>query len=501
MPRGPVNLRRGLAEGELSQRYRRLRDEYVDDGQVDGYDGYFEAYVPYDDYWNPWNQTSPLDFALEKLWHGLSEILLRTRIEIPHTRAAATAELRPREADALVDALHAHVRQLGESELRPSIEQQLDVPRAQLRDAAAREPLLLGWIARHRGPTLMALLLSPFWVRSPESWTPPAGAADDDAVLLRSLLEHLFTRFPVPPVLFVPWTTTAAPSLKWATWLVLIGGGASLRRAAPRFGWRISAGLVHHLHTAPQGLQPIEAIVWAEIAQRGGTPIELARLRRHRAYIFDSTVTTADGAVADGDGDGDGDGRERPDQYRAFWTATVDWLVRHRDALTDEGCEPILDWAMHRFTEDLARDTPAHLRFAWSGRTPAAAGEQAEVYAVEIRRSPYGYIDHLAWALRGWNWQLVEGEHEWTIRELGTSRELAVESFSMHHCVGSYAHRCAAGTSAIFSARLDDARVFTVEIEPATRRVVQARGIANRTCTESELALVERWLYETKPAR
>lgn len=499
MPRGPVNLRRGLAEGELSQRYRRLRDEHVDDDPFDPRDNSHAAWdfqdeVRYDDYWNPWNQTSPLDFALEKLWHGLSDVLLRTRIEIPQVRAVDPVELRPHDADALVEALHARVQHLCEPEIRPSIEQELDGPRAQLRDAVAGEPRLLGWIARHRGPALMALLLSPFWVRSPASWRPPAGAIDDDAALTRSLLEHLFARFPVPPALFVPWTGMEPPSLKWATWLVLIGGGASLRRAAPRFGWRISARLVHHLHTAPEGLQPIQAILWAEIVQRGGTTIELARLRRHRAYIFDSTVAAV-GMVAEDDGDA----RGRPAHYRAFWIAAIDWLVRHRDALTDEDSERILDWAMHRFTEDLARDTPAQLRFTWSGRTPAAAGELAAAYAREIRRSPYGDLLPVAWARRGWDWTLVEGEHEWTIRELGTSRELAAESLSMHHCVGSYAHRCIAGLSAIFSARLDGVRAFTIEIEPATRRVVQARGLANRTCTDIELALVARWLDATKP--
>ncbi|MEO8703849.1 MAG: PcfJ domain-containing protein [Kofleriaceae bacterium] len=493
MARGPVNLRRGLREGELPRRYWRLRGEHVVDDEDDLYLGDSED-VSYDDYWNPWNQTTPLDFALEKLWHGLSEIALSGRIQIPRRRPATVAELRASDADALVDALYAHVQQLVDSEPQHSIERQFEAPRAELRDAVVREPRLLGWIGRHRGPTLMMLLLSPFWVRSLDGWVPPAGSVDDDDALSRSLLEHLFARFPIPPTLFTPWLTMTAPSLKWAAWLVLIGGGASMRRAAPRFGWRISTGLVHHLHDAPERLQPIEAIVWAELAQRGGAAVDFARLRRHAAFIFDTTITRSEGAIALDEE------HERPVQYRAFWIATVDWLVRHRDTLTDESCQPILSWAMHRFTEDLARGTPANLCFTWSGRTPTAAHEQAEAYAREIQASRYGYLQHLAWPLRGWDWRLAEGAHEWTIRELASSRELAAESAAMHHCVGSYTHRCVAGISAIFSARLDGDRVFTIELEPGTRRVVQARGVANRACTETELALVARWLDTTKPS-
>jgi hypothetical protein len=494
MPRGPVNLRRGLREGELPRRYWRLLDEQgvddVDSHWEEGFDEREPAY--YDDYWNPWNETSPLDFALEKLWHGLSEIAVGARIQLPPRRAPVIAELRAREADALVGAVHAYVQQLVESEQQLSIEVQLEAPRAELRDAVVRESVLLGWIARHRGPTLMLLLLSPFWVRSLDGWVPPSDAVDDDDAVGRSLLEHLFVQFPVPATLFAPWTTMTAPSLKWATWLVLLGGGASLRRAAPRFGWHISSGLLHHLHDAPERLQPIEAIVWAELAQRGGTAVEFARLRRHAAFIIDTTGGSADAIALDEE-------HERPARYRAFWIATVDWLVRHRDALTDEICRPVLDWAMHRFTEDLARGTPANLCFTWSGRTPAAAHEQAETYAREILGSRYGYIEHLTWSLRGWDWTVVDGAHEWTISELTSSRELAAESAAMHHCVGSYAHRCAAGTSAIFSARRDGERMFTIELEPATRRVVQARGVANRACTESELAVVARWLEAMKP--
>ena len=484
MVRGHVNLRRGLREGELTTHYRRTRDSPdADHRGLDSYDDDWWEYdrddqdIEYDTYWNPWRQTSPADFEIEKLWHGLAPIA-----------ESAHSPVRPRDVapqgDVLVDALVEHVKRITSIDWQLAIARKLDAPRAELRDAVTREPALMAWIARHRGPSLMLLLLSPFWVRPLDGWIAPG---DDDTVIGRSLLEHLFARYPIPAPLFVTWTEMASPGLKWATWLVIIGGGGSLRRAASRFGWQVSAKLVHHLFDAPAGLEPIEAIMWAELAQRGGTEVELRRLRRHQAFVIDTTsLTPAENAELD-----------RGARYRELWIATVDWMVRHREALTDETCQTILDWAMHRFTEDLARGTPAHECFSWSGRSPAAAHEAATRYAEQLS-AKHGYVDHIAWSPRGWDWS--DAQNEWAIRELCSARELAVESAAMIHCVAGYSNRCASGSAAIFSARWKKERAFTVELEPSTRRVVQARGVRNRECSVSELAVVERWLREIEDA-
>ncbi|MFN0247009.1 MAG: PcfJ domain-containing protein [Kofleriaceae bacterium] len=472
MPRGHVNLRRGLRDGELSTRYRRLRDspEMAERDHNDWYDDDPDDQgIEYDTFWNPWRQTSPADFEIEKLWKGLAQIVESARTDVRLRDAA--------EGEKLVAALAEHVQRITSIDWQLAVAQQLDAPRAELRAAVMREPALLAWIARHRGPTLMLLLLSPFWVRSLDGWVAPS---DDDAVLGRSLLEHLFARYPIPAPLFVPWTEMASPGLKWATWLVILGGGASLRRAASRFGWQVSAKLGHHLFDAPAGLEPIEAIMWAELVQRGGTEVELRRLRRHQAFVFDTTNATP--------------GSDRAARYREFWIATVDWMVRHRDVLTDDTCQTILDWGMHRFTEDLARGTPAHECFSWSGRSPVAAHEAAALYAQQVS-AMYGYVEHVLWSSHGWDWS--DAKSEWSILELCSARELAAESAAMIHCVAGYSNRCASAASAIFSARFKKERAFTIELEPSTRRVVQARGTRNRECTAAEMAVVERWLHET----
>ena len=54
---------------------------------------------------------------------------------------------------------------------------------------------------------------------------------------------------------------------------------------------------------------------------------------------------------------------------------------------------------------------------------------------------PYG---DLTWTAHGLDWERREGEAiTWTVRELTSSKALGEESRTMHHCVASYAHRCA----------------------------------------------------------
>lgn len=126
------------------------------------------------------------------------------------------------------------------------------------------------WFHHHRGPGLMLLVLAPFWIRPLDAWTPPS---ESDRIT-DSLIEHVLVRYPVPEAFYRPWRTIHLPSLKWVSWLLLIGQGASLHRAAARFGWRISSKLHPHLLAAPVRLEPVEAVIWAEIMRLGGSQLD-----------------------------------------------------------------------------------------------------------------------------------------------------------------------------------------------------------------------------------
>ena len=63
----------------------------------------------------------------------------------------------------------------------------------------------------------------------------------------------------------------------------------------------------------------------------------------------------------------------------------------------------------------------------------------------------------------------------------------------MRHCVRLYDWKCDRGQAAIFQLSDNSHPMLTVEIHPPSRRIVQARGLYNRTPTHTERAILKRW--------
>jgi hypothetical protein len=80
--------------------------------------------------------------------------------------------------------------------------------------------------------------------------------------------------------------------------------------------------------------------------------------------------------------------------------------------------------------------------------------------------------------------------------QLRTAADLMAETRAMHHCVASYAGKCIAGTSSIWSLRRraggKTERLLTIELD-RHYRAIQIRGFANRTARTDERKLLERW--------
>jgi hypothetical protein len=85
----------------------------------------------------------------------------------------------------------------------------------------------------------------------------------------------------------------------------------------------------------------------------------------------------------------------------------------------------------------------------------------------------------------------------WTIRELLDSDELAAEGRVMDHCVATYTAYCAKRTSTIWSVGIEGSdgreRVATVEVDPASREVVQAKAKSNEEPDPSCLVMLRQW--------
>lgn len=77
--------------------------------------------------------------------------------------------------------------------------------------------------------------------------------------------------------------------------------------------------------------------------------------------------------------------------------------------------------------------------------------------------------------------------------EITSAKGLVAEGRALKHCVGSYANRCANGHSRILSLKINGERCITVEVNPRTRTVVQAKGKYNRDTKNHEFKFMTAW--------
>lgn len=500
-----INRHRALPRDALRRKYRRARETAPDE----------EYYVPesdgpwydddYDDFWDPQRCRTADDHVIfDVLEQALGFVHERPKL------GDLLAERAPREEDApthesiarrsppdLEEALFAHVgRIVARARFQSfAFAEEIDAELARVNGGRRGVVESFARFGETRfgltAPIVMALLFTPFWVRPLASFRAPEG---DKAAVTTALVEHLFQIYPVPRALHTPWLAAGLPSLKWVCWLILLGQGGNLHRAARLFGWRIPKRFTHIFTTAPADLTAVEACMWFEVARLGGSRADLDRLRQNPAYVIDPTEGPV--SVIGPQLERAPEEAARIERAREFWHDTVAWIVRWREELTDASASAILEWAMHLHAESNRWMAAPSAGFSWRGRTPASAHEAAIDY-LRIRDTPHA---DLVWRARGLEWQ-SDADEAWTIRELTSSKALAEESRAMHHCVASYAYRCARGLAAIFSLCAGGVRRITIELDPFTHRVVQARGVCNRATTHEEQTMISRWLTATSPER
>ena len=98
------------------------------------------------------------------------------------------------------------------------------------------------------------------------------------------------------------------------------------------------------------------------------------------------------------------------------------------------------------------------------------------------------------WNTYGWEWGIMKNGKRWTFIELTSSAALFEEGMTMEHCVASYDESCSLKEAAIISLRLNKKRCLTIEIEPASRTLVQVSGFENRPASRGEMDVIKQWL-------
>ncbi len=296
-------------------------------------------------------------------------------------------------------------------------------------------------------------------MRDPMAWQ---GATGHPLHVAASLTGHLFAAYPTPKFLAAAWFGNDELHRRWA---VALGQGQSVRSLV--LPLPLTRRMQHLFLQTPDHVPITHGLRRAEVIGLGGSAGLVEQLLATRLVEhFDD-----------------------PER----WRVALQWLVNCGDSVELLHVRPLIDF-LH------ANITMLDLR----GRTFASVMRLVQAWHGALGRAR---AHHSTWASSNLPGLVVPvaptverpRPAQWLMTELLDDQQLAHESAVMRHCVASYAWRCQAGRSSIWSLRhrwLDDfstRSVLTVEVHLKSKTVVQVRGKANASPAAWSMQLVRRW--------
>jgi hypothetical protein len=317
------------------------------------------------------------------------------------------------------------------------------------------------------------------WIRPVEDWEPAGGNLRPQ---FASLAGHLLAAYPVPTFMTSVWLKgRTAEARRQQGWYAHIGAGRNIRHAGLPLGY--TKRMAHHFLQAPDHFTVEAALRWGQVRGLGG-PKPLAR----------AVAATRLG---------------RSFEDEDFWSTVVRFLVNH-PGLDPTQIGPIVDYLHHqRFMPqdvlveegELTGLGPPQPNLSMKGRTARSLLRQVGEWHERLKQSRD--VATLSWEpSRIGAFRHVERDADaelrcWTIRELTSGEQLRREGAAMRHCAASYAGSCARRSTSIWSMRFEDGgrrfRVMTIEVDPATRTIRQARRRGNAPPNDKALGVLRRW--------
>jgi hypothetical protein len=154
-------------------------------------------------------------------------------------------------------------------------------------------------------------------------------------------------------------------------------------------------------------------------------------------------------------------------------------------------------WRYNRFGEE-EKVIPSEPDFNLKGKTWDSLWRKALEWFVEADFAPKSVQKWEQFRLKN-KYVRTETRGDFVFEQLLSQKELIKEGKQMNHCVGSYSRRCLINNSAIFSMQniLENKKTLvTVEINPQTRELIQARRRFNNYPSTLEQEIISEWLKQ-----
>lgn len=315
--------------------------------------------------------------------------------------------------------------------------------------------------------------LSASFIRPPSDWEPRGKGRE---TLFRSLAEHLYSKYPMPPFLWSVFFEPEAHVRRVLIHLVTsLAAGNSFIEEVKTGGFPVplTRKMCHEVLRSPADMRFLEAVRRVQVRTAGGDD-----------RLWKAWIRTRPGQLLGSEAD------------ETFWASVIHWLAQN-PMLDRAQVGPMTDYIQFRRREDPSfsmKGRSANALFdammAWHGELQRAKASAGQVFA------PSGFqgaeFDHTRESAKGG--LLIE---IWRIREILTGKDLAREGSANKHCVYSYARSIETGGTSIWSMTREDNsgnwHALTIEVRNPTKSIVQARGIFNRPSTGPEGNVLVRW--------
>jgi hypothetical protein len=331
------------------------------------------------------------------------------------------------------------------------------------------------------------------WRRQPEQWKPPVDLQAEE--YFQNLLRHLFAEWPVPAFFDSVWYLPGNLIRRERHWYLHVAKGGSLRTAEDMPA-AITRKAIHHAMIAPSRLGFHQALRWGQLKALGAAD-ELI------AAVLASPISS-------------GFGHEEI-RHRLLGKLSADPSFDPRDfgVIADVILELLAHGHLNRaklLIDQPLRALRRHCYRRWQDLLGFAESQRIRFRNRDLTspglRAELRHIAHAVWRpmadVQPFEIKRSiarEAPSRWTIVERRSHAQLAFDGRILRHCVGSYWRRCAAERSSIFALRQhlwveNTERSFpriTIEVNRATRRIVQARGRWNRSLAPFERRIIAEW--------
>jgi len=320
-----------------------------------------------------------------------------------------------------------------------------------------------------------------WWIRDYKDWNP---RSKNPMKQLSSLIRFLLTDYDIP--LFADKAWFIKPLLRSKTleyhddittnlkWYLGLCQGQNIR-TMNKLPIPLTKKQAHHFCKAPETYSYSEAFRYGQILGLGGN-------KRLIEQVINKLPLNCTGHHYKWD-----EKVQKPNQFH-------DPLIRLFIA------NPMLDVHMFGQIIDYVTDQRyENPNFSYKGKTAESLLRKTEEWHERVRKTEgknfRNWEPNKDIGIHRWEEGNVENKNfrVWTITELVNSKQLASEGKQLKHCVRSYVRSCGAGRVSIWSLSCNDEKKVTVEVNNKMHKIVQAKGLANRSPNSQEMRNIREW--------